>query len=103
MEVTRDVILDLLPLYMADEVSADTRALVEEYLESDPSMQDVVERFKTMNMTVETPTPLSPEREMQALREAKQQMFLRTLAVAAVIVIALLSLAGALAMFFLAQ
>jgi hypothetical protein len=103
MGVTRDVILDLLPLYMADEVSADTRALVEEYLESDPSLQEVVERFRTMNMSVETPTPLAQEGKMQALKEAKQQMFLRTLMVAAVIAMALLSLSGVLAMFFLAR
>ena len=34
--VTRGVILDLLPLYLADEVSTDTRRLVECYLETDP-------------------------------------------------------------------
>ena len=29
MEITRNVILDLLPLYSANEVSADSRALIE--------------------------------------------------------------------------
>ena len=38
MEVTKDVILDLLPLYSADEASADTRALVEEYLAAHPEL-----------------------------------------------------------------
>lgn len=36
MNVTRDVINDLLPLYEAGEGSADTRALVEEYLKAHP-------------------------------------------------------------------
>ena len=37
--VTRNVILDLLPLYEAGEVSADTRALVEAYLREHPEMK----------------------------------------------------------------
>ena len=32
MDITRDVIKDLLPLYVSGEVSADTKALVEGYL-----------------------------------------------------------------------
>ena len=38
MEVTRSVILDLLPLYLAEEASADTRALVAKHLETDPEL-----------------------------------------------------------------
>ncbi len=34
MTVTRDVILDLLPLYFAGQVSADTKTLVDEFLVS---------------------------------------------------------------------
>jgi anti-sigma factor RsiW len=36
MTITRDVIIDLLPLYLAGEASADTRALLEEYLRDNP-------------------------------------------------------------------
>ena len=36
MNVTRDVILDVWPLYEANEVSRDTRALVEAFLSTDP-------------------------------------------------------------------
>jgi hypothetical protein len=38
MLITKDVILDLLPLYEAGEVSADTRALVEAYLKEHPEV-----------------------------------------------------------------
>ena len=38
MEVTRDVILDLLPVYLMGEASPATRALVEEYLQRDPEL-----------------------------------------------------------------
>lgn len=38
MTITRDIIIDLLPLYAAGEASADTRALVETYLKQDASL-----------------------------------------------------------------
>ena len=38
MNVTREVILDLLPLYLAGEASPATRALVEEYLKQDSEL-----------------------------------------------------------------
>ena len=41
MKITRDVILDLLPLYIANELSEDTRSLVDEYLETDPEIAKI--------------------------------------------------------------
>lgn len=41
MTVTRNVIIDLLPLYAADEVSEDTRTLVDAYLKSDPELASI--------------------------------------------------------------
>ena len=38
MNVTREVILDLLPVYLAGEASPATRALVEEYMEQDQEL-----------------------------------------------------------------
>jgi hypothetical protein len=43
MNVTADVINDLLPVYLAGEASQDTRALIGEYLRSHP---DVAEKLK---------------------------------------------------------
>lgn len=40
MNVTREVIKDLLPLYQEGEVSPDTRRLVEEYLATDAELRD---------------------------------------------------------------
>ena len=40
MNVTREMINDLLPLYQEGEVSADTRRLVEEYLAKDSELRD---------------------------------------------------------------
>jgi hypothetical protein len=43
MKVTRDVVNDLMPLYVAGEVSADSRALVEDYLRAHPDEFAAVE------------------------------------------------------------
>jgi anti-sigma factor RsiW len=42
MNLTRDVIMDLLPLYLAGEASADTRTLLEEYLREHPDFAATV-------------------------------------------------------------
>lgn len=42
MKITRDVINDLLPLYLAGEVSADSRLLVDEFLREHPDVARVV-------------------------------------------------------------
>jgi ferric-dicitrate binding protein FerR (iron transport regulator) len=46
MNVTRNVIEDLLPVYLAGEASADTRALMEQFLAADPDFAREVERQK---------------------------------------------------------
>ena len=38
MQVTRDIVIDLLPLYQSGEASTDTRAAIEEFLRRDPSL-----------------------------------------------------------------
>ena len=46
MNVTREVIYDLLPAYFAGEASADTRALVEEFFATDPELGRMAARFR---------------------------------------------------------
>jgi hypothetical protein len=97
MEVTRDVILDLLPLYMAGEASDDSRALIERYLDSDPALAKVAEQSTKIVLTEDIPVPLTTEDQMEAYKEAKQQMFWRLIVLAVVIsftLLALLAFAG---------
>ena len=56
MMVTRDVILDLLPLYFAGEVSADTKTLVDEFLRADPDFARMSQRFDTLLKSHGTPS-----------------------------------------------
>jgi len=76
MEITRNVILDLLPLYSANEVSADTRALVEEYLESDAELANIAKRLETMEKLRDIPAPLSRDDQMKAYKKAKRRQTL---------------------------
>ncbi len=81
MKITRDVVLDLLPLYLADEVSEDTRALVEECLETDVELAAIVKRSST-TLPGDIPTPLTKEGKMEAYVKAKRLMLLRTVVLA---------------------
>jgi hypothetical protein len=68
MKITRDVITDLLPAYLTGEASADTRALIEEYLEEDREFARIIEhskeeRIKEMLGTNQLILPVSHEVE----------------------------------------
>jgi len=89
MEITRNVILDLLPLYLADEASADTRALVEKYLETDPELAKAAKQSAAMELPGDIPIPLTKEDEMEAYRKTKRLMFLGTVILAVLIAAAM--------------
>ena len=90
-KVTRDVVLDLLPLYLAGEVSADTRTLVETYLESDPELAAMAEQSSALELPEVIPMPLTKEDKMEAYREAKRLMFWRTVILGVLVSFTLLS------------
>jgi anti-sigma factor RsiW len=71
MKVTRDVVLDLLPVYLAGEASPDTRALVEEYLRQDPDLERRV-RARDTALLHDLATGPSPEMELASLRRTRQ-------------------------------
>ena len=48
MTVTRDVVYDLLPAYFAGDASADSRTLVESFLQTDPEFAAMTERFRRL-------------------------------------------------------
>jgi hypothetical protein len=98
MKVTKNVILDLLPLYLANEVSADTRALVENYLETDTELASVAKKLAPMEKPDEIPSPISQDDRMKAYRKARRRQI-----IFAVILAGVLSILGiSILMFFLA-
>lgn len=71
MNVTREVILDLLPVYLAGEASAATVALVEEYLKQDPALAERVRQLAADTLGKIGPAVLPPELELRSLRRTR--------------------------------
>jgi hypothetical protein len=71
MNVTREVILDLLPVYLAGEASAATRALVDEYLQHDSELAQRVRTMSVDSLSTIAQIPLSPDIELRSLRRAR--------------------------------
>jgi len=73
MNVTKEVITDLFPLYVANECSKDSRALVEEYLRDNPHQAEELRRV--MNTLVPGGTAhLAGSEEVRSLREARRRV-----------------------------
>ena len=73
MKLTKEIIDDLLPLYAANECSAGTRRLVEEYLREHP--QEAEEMKRIMLTPIPRTMPSSADLdETQALREARRRL-----------------------------
>ncbi|HEY3295010.1 MAG TPA: hypothetical protein VGL38_06210 [bacterium] len=70
--VSRDVILDLLPAYLAGDVSSDSRALIENYMQQDPEFAALVKRESKSTLTPAAPPAMRRDVEMDALRKTKR-------------------------------
>jgi predicted anti-sigma-YlaC factor YlaD len=95
MKVTRDVILDLLPLYLDEEASSDTKALVREYLEADPEIAQIARESASMRLSEQTPAPLRKEKEMEAYQKAKHELNRRVIILAAIFAFSTLGIVAA--------
>ena len=82
MKVTRDVITDLWAVYESGEASADTRALVEDFLNEDPEFARLVREERSLKMLEVMPT-LPSDHEKATLEKTKQLMRYRGLALVA--------------------
>ena len=71
MNVTREVILDLLPVYVSGEASPATRALVEEYLKQDAELVERIRLLLADNFAKAVPIALPPELELTSLRRTR--------------------------------
>ena len=71
MDITKDVISDLFPSYVANECSADTRALVDEYLRGNPQQAEELRRIMSATLPGAVP-PAQGLDEVRSLREARR-------------------------------
>ena len=75
MNVTREVILDLLPVYLAGEASPATRALVEEYLKQDPELAQRIRARWAEGLAQAAPSGLPPDLELRSLKRTRRILF----------------------------
>lgn len=76
MKITRDVITDLLPVYLAGEASQDTRALVKEFLKEDPEFAKLIAEQETP--LAQSSINIPKETEMQTLIKTKKLLAQRS-------------------------
>jgi len=73
MNITRDVVSDLWPLYVDGVASADTRKLVEDFLRDDPVWKQSLLQATPMTDHLSSPS-LQPDQETQMLNRIKKRM-----------------------------
>jgi len=78
MEITRAVVLDLLPLYAAGECSTDTKALIEEYLQSHPEMRPEFNQYGQDPLRPAVPAPMTKDDELRSLARTRRLLRLRS-------------------------
>jgi anti-sigma factor RsiW len=71
MSITRPVILDLWPAYVSGEASAETRALVDEFLRGDP---EFARQLRENPFGKISPPPLPPDVETNAFTRARRRL-----------------------------
>jgi hypothetical protein len=65
MNVTREVVTDLLPIYYAGEASGDTKMLVEDYFRQDPDFERIARNAATPLETLRAARPIAPSAERE--------------------------------------
>jgi len=92
MEIPRNVIIDLLPLYLADEVSPETRTLIENILETDQELAKLAQKQKeSLELPLDIPAPLTEEDQIKAYKKSRLQLAI-TIFFLAVLLAAILGL-----------
>jgi hypothetical protein len=81
MQVTRDIVIDLLPLYHGGEASSDTRAAIEEFLLKDPSLA----RMATQDTAAILPATAASELERRTISQTRAAIRRRSWVLAAAI------------------
>ena len=98
MEINKNIILDLLPIYLSNEASSETKELVEKYLAENKEIARIVQiQRESLNISSKIPVPLSRDHQITAYKKSRIQIAL-TIVFAAMVLLALL---GALVFMFI--
>jgi len=72
--VTRDVIVDLWPLYLSGEASQDTHRLVEAFLRDEPDFAQELRRDATAPLRGDDVPSLTADHELRTLQQIKRRL-----------------------------
>ncbi len=92
MKITRDVVKDLLTVELAGEASADTQALIGEYLRTDPVLAGEVAAARAGGLGLPDAPDATPTAEKQALDTTRRLLKNRTSTLVVAVLFTLLPL-----------
>ncbi len=78
MNVTREIVKDLLPLYVSGEASPDSRVLVESFLREDPELARLADALRAEELAPARGASAPPGAGREALSRAKSLLRRRT-------------------------
>ncbi len=78
MNVTRQIVKDLLPLYVSGEASPESGAAVEEFLREDPELARLVDALRAEELAPPRPASVPPGAGRAALERTKGLLRRRT-------------------------
>lgn len=78
MNITKSIIIDLLPAYLSNECSEDTKKLVEEYAKADPEFIKEIAVITENNFVKKIPNLLDTKNEREAFTKTQQLIKRRT-------------------------
>jgi hypothetical protein len=77
MNISPDVIIDLWPLYVSGDASADTRALVDEFLAKNPELANRLREDDPSKLLTPGPLSLKPDHELKAFGQTRKALYTR--------------------------
>lgn len=83
-ELSRNIVIDLLPLYISGEVSPETSEAIKQYLEKDPEMAETAKEMAAANSLGKAPIPFNRETALETYNESKKWMTVRVIGIMAV-------------------
>ena len=87
VDVTREVVSDLWPLCQSGDASADSQAIVTQFLAQDAQLASTLKESENVRRVVPT-VRLSPDAELRLLQDARRRARLRLLIIGGAIVLA---------------
>ncbi|MCB0102467.1 MAG: hypothetical protein H6635_02400 [Anaerolineales bacterium] len=84
-DLNRNIVMDLLPLYISGEASPETAEAIKKYLETDTELAEIAKEMTKTNSLGKVPPPFKREDALTTYNEAKKWMTIRSVGIAIVI------------------